>query len=67
MSIINLSTEKIGEKLIFKMRLSYNSVHYNEEEFLFTFHMKKESFLLLLEQIRNRKAFEKQLGLRNII
>jgi hypothetical protein len=41
--------------------LSYDSVHYNEEEFLFAFRMKRESFLLLLEQMKTRKAFKKTL------
>jgi hypothetical protein len=41
--------------------VSYDSVHYNEEEFLFAFHMKRESFLLLLEQMKTSKAFQKTI------
>jgi hypothetical protein len=39
--------------------LSYDSIHYNEDEFLHAFRMKRESFHLLLEQMKLRKAFKK--------
>jgi hypothetical protein len=37
--------------------ISNESVHYSEEEFLYAFRMKRESFLMLLEQMKLRKAF----------
>jgi hypothetical protein len=38
--------------------LSFDSIHYNEEEFLFAFRMRRESFLLLLEEMKLRNAFK---------
>jgi hypothetical protein len=38
--------------------LSYDSVQFTEEEFLFCFRMKRESFLLFLEEMKCRKAFK---------
>jgi hypothetical protein len=52
---------KNRRKFDFQDALSYDSVHYNEEEFLFTFCMKRELFLLLLEQMKTRKAFQKTI------
>jgi hypothetical protein len=38
--------------------LSYDSIHYNVDEFLYAFRMKRESFHLLVEQMKQRKAFK---------
>ena len=37
--------------------LSYDSINYNEEEFLGAFRVSRDSFFLLLEEMKTRKAF----------
>ena len=37
--------------------LSYDSKKYNDEEFLFAFRITRDSFFLLLDEIRNKRAF----------
>ena len=37
--------------------LSYNSINYNDEEFLYYFRISRDSFFLLLDQIKEQKAF----------
>ena len=39
--------------------LSSNSEKYNDEEFLFTFRISRESFFLLLEKMKDRRAFKR--------
>jgi hypothetical protein len=38
--------------------LSYDSHNYNEEEFLYSFRLSRESFFLLLEEMSSKKAFK---------
>jgi hypothetical protein len=40
--------------------LSFDSVHYNAEKFLYTFRMTRESFFLFLEEMKDKKAFKKK-------
>ena len=40
--------------------LSYNSVNYNDEEFLLNFRITRESFFLLLEELKTKKAFKQK-------
>ena len=39
--------------------LSYNSFHYNDEEFLYNFRITRDSFFMLLDTIKETKAFKR--------